>query len=269
MKRSSASLFLLFVLFLPCAVAAASAAVPLATATRTCLPLSVGERLKEDVVERRYEVPVEIPAEAAGRRVAVSFDLVNTRADVFLDGELAGTCVFPCGEVDLTALARPGETQTLAIEAKAYPPQEGALVFNAPDRAELRRINLRNRGVTGAVRLETMPAGPRIADSTVETSVERGEITFVADLAGLPEDAAGARYVLSALVAGCGAEKRFESGPLAPGTNGTVRFTAPWKDAALWDTHTPQNLYVCSLCARRRAVRCSTRRFRSASGSAR
>lgn len=49
------------------------------------------------VVERRYEVPVEIPAEAAGRRVAVSFDLVNTRADVFLDGEPAGTCVFPCG----------------------------------------------------------------------------------------------------------------------------------------------------------------------------
>ncbi len=232
------------------AAGGASAAVPLATATRTCLPLTVGERLKEDVVEKRYELPVEIPAEAAGRRVAVSFDLVNTRADVFLDGEPAGTCVFPCGEVDLTALAKPGETQTLAIEAKAYPPQEGALVFNAPDRAELRKVNLRNRGVTGAVRLETMPAGPRIADSTVETSVARGEITFVADLAGLPKDAAGARYVLSALVAGCGAEKRFESGALAPGTNGAVRFTAPWKDAELWDTHTPRNLYVCSLSLR-------------------
>ena len=232
------------------AAGGASAAVPLATATRTCLPLSVGERLKEDVVEKRYELPVEIPAEAAGRRVAVSFKMVNTRADVFLDGEPAGTCVFPCGEVDLTALAKPGETQTLAIEAKAYPPQEGALVFNAPDRAEMREINLRNRGVTGAVRLETMPDGPRIADSTVETSIERGEITFVADLAGLPEDAAGARYVLSALVAGCGAEKRFESGPLAPGTNGTLRFTAPWKDAALWDVHTPQNLYTCSLSLR-------------------
>ena len=123
------------------AAGGASAAVPLATATRTCLPLSVGERLKEDVVEKRYELPVEIPAEAAGRRVAVSFDLVNTRADVFLDGEPAGTCVFPCGEVDLTALAKPGERQTLAIEAKAYPPQEGALVFNAPDRvAEVRAI---------------------------------------------------------------------------------------------------------------------------------
>ena len=208
------------------------------------------ERLKEDVVEKRYEVPVTVPAEAAGRRVAVAFDMVNTRADVFLDGEPAGTCVFPCGEVDLTALARPGETQTLAIEAGAYPPQEGALVFNAPDRAEFRKINLRNRGLTGAVRLETMPSGPRIADSTVETSVARGKITFVADLAGLPEDPAGARYVLSASVAGCGEEKRFESGPLAPGTNGTVRFTAPWRDAKLWDTHTPTNLYACTLSLR-------------------
>ena len=229
---------------------AASAAETLATATRTSETLPVTERLKENAVEKRYEVPVEIPAEAAGRRVAVSFDMVNTRADVFLDGEPAGTCVFPCGEVDLTALAKPGKTQTLAIEAKAYPPQEGALVFNAPDRAELRKINLRNRGVTGAVRLETMPSGPRIADSTVETSVERGEIAFVADLAGLPEDAAGARYVLSALVAGCGGEKTFKSKPLAPATNGTVRFTAPWKDAALWDVHTPQNLYSCTLSLR-------------------
>jgi len=213
--------------------AAAAGAETLATATRTSETLPVTERLKENVVEKRYEVPVEIPAEAAGRRVAVSFEMVNTRADVFLDGEPAGTCVFPCGEVDLTALAKPGAKQTLAIEAKAYPPQEGALVFNAPDRAEMRKINLRNRGLTGAVRLETMPSGPRIADSTVETSVERGEIAFVADLAGLPEDAAGARFILSASVAGCGTEKRFESKPLAPGTNGTVRFTAPWKDAAL------------------------------------
>ena len=140
---------------------------PLRTATRTSEMLPVTERLKEDVVEKRYEVPVTIPAEAVRRRVAVTFDMVNTRADVFLDGEPAGTCVFPCGEVDLTALAKPGAKQTLAIEAKAYPPQEGALVFNAPDRAELRKINLRNRGLTGAVRIETMPSGPRIADSTV------------------------------------------------------------------------------------------------------
>ena len=245
MKTAIRSSSLFVVLF-----ALASGAETQSSATRTSKTLPVTERLKEDVVEKRYEVPVTVPAEAAGRRVAVAFDMVNTRADVFLDGEPAGTCVFPCGEVDLTALARPGETQTLAIAVGAYPPAEGALVFNAPDRAELRKINLRNRGLTGAVRLETMPCGLRIADSTVETSVERGEITFVADLAGLPEDAAGARFVLYASVAGCGEEKRFESGPLAPGTNGTVRFTAPWRDAKRWDTHTPENLYSCTLSLR-------------------
>ena len=131
----------------------AGAAETRSTATRTSETLPVSERLKEDVVEKRYEVPVVVPAEAAGRRVAVTFDLVNTRADVFLDGEPAGTCVFPCGEVDVTALAKPGEKQTLAIAVGAYPPAEGALVFNAPDRAEFRKINLRNRGLTGAVRL--------------------------------------------------------------------------------------------------------------------
>ena len=86
----------------------AGAAETRSTATRTSETLPVSERLKEDVVEKRYEVPVVVPAEAAGRRVAVTFDLVNTRADVFLDGEPAGTCVFPCGEVDVTALAKPG-----------------------------------------------------------------------------------------------------------------------------------------------------------------
>ena len=59
MKPSLLSAVSLAVLLAPCG---APAAVPLATATRTCLPLSVGERLKEDVVEKRYELPVEIPA---------------------------------------------------------------------------------------------------------------------------------------------------------------------------------------------------------------
>ena len=97
-----------------CAVAllaeAASAAVPLATATRTCMPLSVGERLKEDVVERRYEVPVEMqltpPETVLRERYASRLDYVRTLAALLKGAGYKADVVFAADNAGENGIAR-------------------------------------------------------------------------------------------------------------------------------------------------------------------
>lgn len=215
----------------------------LTTATRTRIELPVRESFNNDTDRKTYEVPVEIPNDANGCRTVLAFTTLNTRADVSVDGQPAGACVFPGGELDITPLVRPGTRQTITIDVSAYPPAKGTLDFNAPDRAETKKSTLKNKGPTGPVFLDIFPAGARILDSTVETSVRDGTITFVAETEGL----ANTSCSLTATITGCSEEHTFRAEDLSPSADGTLRFTAEWKDAKLWDTHTPGNLYTCSL----------------------
>lgn len=197
--------------------------------------------------EAWYRRSFQMPEAAAGRRVFISFELVQTHAVVYLDGEKVGNVYFPCGSVDLTNWVKPGKEQTLTLHVTAFSRNESTFEYTAPDRAELRKTNLTFRGVTGDVYLDLVPQGVRLANPFVNPSVEKGEITFAADL---ESPSADGKYSLVVTVKGCGEEKTFSSGTLSPDAKGRLAFTAPWKDAKKWDTHTPENRYTCSVALR-------------------
>jgi len=195
-----------------------------------------------------YRRRFRLPAEAKGRRVSLWFDLVNTQADVYVDGVRAGRVMFPGGSVDLTALAKPGVEQEIAIRVESFFLDWAVTWANDEgirlDKKKTRKSDRVCRGITGDLYLDLLPAKPVLDEAYVETSVARGELTVCAALlAGAP-----APSRLRAEVRGCGATRTFE-GAAEKGPDGTYRFTAAWPDAKLWDLHTPSNVYTCTVTA--------------------
>ena len=125
-----------------------------------------------------------MPPETAGRRVVLTFTMLNTHAVIYVDGVRAAEVGFPGGEADITAFARPGEQQTLALDVTAYPLSKETTNFNAPDRSSTTKTVVKRQGITGDLFLDAYPAGPRIAHGTVECDVGGGTATFVAELGG-------------------------------------------------------------------------------------
>ena len=181
-----------------------------------------------------------VPAEAAGKRAFLAFDMIASRAVAYVDGQRAGEVEFPNGEIELTKFLKPGAEQFLALDVTAYAQGE-TLNYNEATRANRERRKVEFKGITGDLWLDLVPTAERIVYAWAETSVEKGEITFKAEL---DRPAKPCRMV--AEVEGCGETRRFE-GDGAVGPDGVLAFTAPWPDAKLWDTHTPQNLYTCKL----------------------
>lgn len=195
-----------------------------------------------------------MPKSAAGKRVLLTFDMIASRATVYLDGHPLsagasargphpGTVEFPNGSVDLTPFIRPGETQTLALDVTAYPQGE-TLNYNEATRANKEKKTVKFKGITGDLWLDIVPPANRVLDAYAETSVTKGEITFCTEL---EQPIAEGR--IEAEVTGCGETHRF-AGKAVRGTDGLLRFTAPWRDAKLWDVPTPQNIYTCRLTVR-------------------
>jgi hypothetical protein len=194
-----------------------------------------------------YQREITIPGEWAGRRIALSAEYVNSTAAVYVDGRKAGEIRFPAGEVDLTAQCRPGDTYTLSLLVIAMPLK--AVMMSNSDTAAPKEVagRVQRRGLCGDVYLVGTPAGPRIADVKVDTSVRRWEISFEAELQGL---AADQQYSLRAEVADGGRRVRdFTGKPFTAGDlkDGRIAFIESWKPEKLWDTNTPQNMYQVSL----------------------
>ena len=194
-----------------------------------------------------YQREITIPGEWAGRRITLTAEYVNSTAAVYVDGRKAGEIRFPGGEVDLTAQCRPGGTHTLSLLVIALPLK--AVMMSHNDTAAPKQVkgSVQRRGLCGDVYLVGAPAGPRIADVKVDTSVRRWEISFQAGLQGL---AADGQYSLRAEVADGGRRvadftgKPFTARDLK---DGRIAFTESWKPEKLWDTNTPQNMYQVSL----------------------
>jgi beta-galactosidase len=70
---------------------------------------------RQDVHCLWYEKEVVIPANWAGKRILVYFDTVEGDAVVFANGQRVAEFLAPCGEVDVTAFARPGERNALQV----------------------------------------------------------------------------------------------------------------------------------------------------------
>ena len=194
-----------------------------------------------------YQRQIAIPADWAGRRIELSLEYLNSYAVVFVEGKRAGEVRFPGGRLDLTAFCRPGGTHMLSIYVAALPLQ--AVLLSYTDSAAARQVKaaVARRGLCGDVYLESLPAGPRIADVRIETSVRNWQIAFDVLLENLDPQA---RYMLRAeILDGGKTVAQFRSPPFGANqlTNGRISFSNPWKPDRLWDIHTPQNVYHARL----------------------
>ncbi len=194
-----------------------------------------------------YQREIGVPTEWAGRRIAVTVEYLNSNAVVYVDGTKAGEAFFPAGEVDLTSLCPPGSKHELSMRVTAMPLRDVMLAVNDSNAPRSARGQVERRGLCGDVYLVATPAGPRIADVKVDTSVRKGEITFNTALQDL---APNTPYTLCAAITDQGRKvgqftsKAFTSGDLK---DGRAAFTEKWKPEKLWDIHTPQNTYVVAV----------------------
>jgi len=205
-----------------------------------------GEALRS-VSAAWYQREITVPSQWTGRRIALCAEYVNSYATVYIDGKQAGEIRFPGGEVDLSAVCRPGAKHVLSMYVVAMP--LSGVMLSYVDTASARAVTgaVARRGLCGDVCLASMPPGPRIADVKVDTSVRKWEITFDAALPGL---AADAQYALRARITAEGRDAaEFTSKPFTRGDlkDGRVTFAEKWQPQKLWDLHTPQNVYQVSL----------------------
>jgi beta-galactosidase len=190
-----------------------------------------------------YERTFAVPAGWDGRRIALSLNYLNSFATVFVDGRKAGEMHFPGGELDLTELCKGGATHTLSLLVVAMPLRGVMLSFSDSASAKQVRGSVARRGLCGDLFLVGAPAGPRIDDVRVSTSVRKWQATFEAALDGLAADGA---YRLQARISDRGrVVKDFASDPFkgADLKDGRIAFTRDWRPDRLWDTITPENQY--------------------------
>ena len=179
---------------------------------------------------------VTVPREWSGRRITLNTSYLNSYAAVSVDGNKAGEMRYPAGEIDLTALCRPGRTYTISMLVMALPLNGVMLSYNNTATARQVEGQVVRRGLCGDVYLVSTPAGPRITIVNVETSVRRWQITFEAALAAL--DPQG-RYALRAVIRDGDREvERLTSRPfgVADLTNGRIAIMEHWRPEKLWDT---------------------------------
>ncbi|MFV2068668.1 MAG: glycoside hydrolase family 2 TIM barrel-domain containing protein, partial [Pirellulales bacterium] len=190
-----------------------------------------------------YQREITIPAAWSGRRVTVRAEYLNSYAVVYVDGKKTGEIRFPAGEVDLTAVCRPGKKRVLSLLVVAMPLGGVMLSYNDTNSARKVKGSVARRGLCGDVYLVATPTGARLGDVKVDTSVRNWEITFESALLGLSADA---QYVLRAQVSENGRSVReFTSTPFRTSDveGGRMSFTEKWQPEKLWDTHTPENRY--------------------------
>lgn len=193
-----------------------------------------------------YQRDIQVPKSWAGRRIAVYAEYVNSIATVYIDGKRMGGINYPAGEVDVTAACRPGGKHLLAMRVVALPLQRVLMSYGNTDEAKLVKGAVSRRGLTGDVFLMSTPAGPRIHDLKIDSSVRNWQIMFGIALEIQP----GAAYRLRARILDNGKQvKLLETNPFTTVDlrEGRYPFTARWKPEKLWDLHTPQNMYTAEL----------------------
>ncbi len=199
-------------------------------------------RLRE-IAAAWYEREITVPADWAGRRIAVCIEYLNSHAIVYVDGKRVNETRFPGGEVDITSMCHPGSTHTLSLLVTAMPLK--GVMLSYTDTAAAREVqgSVARRGLCGDVYLVSTPSGPRIADVKVDTSVRRRELTLDAAFEGLK---ANASYAFRARVMEDGRSIREFTSRVFQGSElsgGRIAFTEKWMPDSLWDIHTPRNAY--------------------------
>jgi beta-galactosidase/beta-glucuronidase len=196
-----------------------------------------------DVTAAWYQREITIPKEWAGRRIVLVVENLNSMATVYLDGKRTGDVRFPGGELELSSVCQPDKTHVLTLHVVALPIKGVMLSYSDTNAAREVPGRVARRGLCGDAYLVSTPAGPRIADLKVETSVRERRITF--DVA-VDNAAAEPEYMLAARIADGGQQlAHFQSEPFraADLRGGHRSFQGMWLPERLWDVHTPQHQY--------------------------
>jgi beta-galactosidase len=193
-----------------------------------------------------YQREISVPPDWAGRRITLSAAWVNSLATVWVDGAKVGELRFPGGDLDLTAVCRPGATHLLSLRVAALPLKDVLLSYADTNTAREVKGRVARRGLCGDVFLVGAPAGAHIADVQVRTSFRERKITLAVALTDLAPDA---RYSIAARIARAGQTVRTfnsQSFGAADLASGRLVFSAEWLPEALWDLHTPENVHEVS-----------------------
>jgi beta-galactosidase len=190
-----------------------------------------------------YDREVEIPKNWAGRRIELSLEYLNSYAAVYVDGKKAGEVRFPAGMVDLSSVCRPGEKHLFSLFVVAMPLKGVLLSYQDTNSARQVQGTVNRRGLCGDVFLVSTPAGPRITDTSIETSVRRSEIALSAKVSGLADDV---RYRLQAEISKDGRPIigfGFPAFTRRDLRDGQITFKRSWRPDELWDIDTPHNSF--------------------------
>ena len=91
-----------------------------------------------------YERQITIPADWAGRHIAISVEYLNSLAIVYVDSAKAGEVRFPGGEADLTSACHPGGTHRLSLLVVALPLK--GVMLSYTDSASAREVKAMVQG---------------------------------------------------------------------------------------------------------------------------
>jgi hypothetical protein len=200
-----------------------------------------------DLAAAWYQRQISVPKEWAGRRVTLCLEYLNSSATVFVDGRKVGEAQFPAGQIDLTSACQPGSTHLLSLRVVARPMREIMLMFNDTNAARGGAAKVERRGLCGDAYLVGAPAGARIGDVKVGTSVRKGQITLSVALDHLTPRA---RYTLRAAITDRGSKVREFTSKFFGARDlqgGRFEMTEKWKPERLWDLHTPQHVHEAAV----------------------
>ncbi|MBS1368923.1 MAG: hypothetical protein HPZ91_03100 [Lentisphaeria bacterium] len=208
--------------------------------------LHITPQQKKELKDRAwFRREVEIPESWRGRRILLDTDLVQTQAQVFVDGRAAGELFYPGGEFELTTLVEPGRRHEIALLVSAPPGSEKG-VYMAPGRIIPANSKPDNMGILGDLYLVSRPKEHAVGDVHVITSFRRKSITFDTGFANL----AAGKYRLRCEVKKEGRTVRsFTSALFTADGSPEFRFSfgGRWEDPELWDTDAPENLYTAGI----------------------
>ena len=123
-----------------------------------------------------YRRQVPIPSEWQGRAIRLCFDRVCTDAIVYVNGAHCGNIAWPWGSVDITSAVKPGQTADIRVLVAAIADAEKVGTFwqNAlSDTVSFSSAELKTRGLTGSVFLESRSSKARVTDVFVRTSTRK------------------------------------------------------------------------------------------------
>ncbi len=190
-----------------------------------------------------YERSISIPVEWVGRKIDLSLQVLNSFADVFIDGKKAGDICFPGGLLDLSEVCKPGQTHRLSILVTAMPLK--GVMLSYTDSASAREVkgSVARRGLCGDVYLISGPKGARIADVRISTSFRTKQLSLDTAIEALSENV---RYDIRMKILKNGhlfqefTSPGFHAGDLK---NGRINTIQSWMPDTLWDIHTPHNTF--------------------------